>query len=351
LNWSTDGQGIFVGYEQRGPNIDNSQIGYLSSTQKKLQPITRDANSYRSLTVSADGRNLAAVQERWNDSFYVLPGSGTQSSKATPVLSQGPHFQQFNWTADGNLVAIEGGRLWRIGPGGSNSNVSQPLAASARIWDIAACGVEHLVFSAEYEGGTTSPNIWRTNADGSGAVKLTDGRNDRDPFCSPDQQWVYYHTDEHIFRVRLDGSGKPELVRAANPPPGSEFILLVTPMSISPDGETLAFTWYNSKPPGEFKLVLLNLKLPGSPRLLDVNPHFGGEVRFTPDAKSVAYEIRENGADNIWVQPLDGSPGQQITNFHSEHIGEFHWSPDGKSLGITRWYSESDVVLLQESKQ
>jgi hypothetical protein len=28
----------------------------------------------------------------------------------------------------------------------------------------------------------------------------------------------------------------------------------------------------------------------------------------------------------------------------------FHWSLDGKSLGILRGHSDSDVVLLQESK-
>ena len=44
------------------------------------------------------------------------------------------------------------------------------------------------------------------------------------------------------------------------------------------------------------------------------------------------------------------SPGGQITKFDSEQILSFHWSPDGKSLGILRGHTDSDVVLLQESK-
>jgi hypothetical protein len=28
----------------------------------------------------------------------------------------------------------------------------------------------------------------------------------------------------------------------------------------------------------------------------------------------------------------------------------FHWSPDGKNLGILRGHTDSDVVLLRESK-
>ena len=53
--------------------------------------------------------------------------------------------------------------------------------------------------------------------------------------------------------------------------------------------------------------------------------------------------------DNLWLQPLDGSPGHQITNFPTEHIVNFHFSPDGKSLGILRDHLDSDVVLLRES--
>jgi Tol biopolymer transport system component len=99
-----------------------------------------------------------------------------------------------------------------------------------------------------------------------------------------------------------------------------------------------------------FTLALLKLNSTNPPRQLDLNPHFVEEVNFTPDGKAVAYRIRENGVENIWVQPLDGSPGRQLTNFASDSIWEFHWSPDGKSLGVMRTHSESDVVLLQESK-
>ena len=71
-------------------------------------------------------------------------------------------------------------------------------------------------------------------------------------------------------------------------------------------------------------------------------------MTFTPDGKSVAYIVRDQGVDNIFVQPLDGSPGHQITNFTSEHIAEFQWSPDGKTLAVARAQNTSDVVLLRE---
>ena len=75
---------------------------------------------------------------------------------------------------------------------------------------------------------------------------------------------------------------------------------------------------------------------------------FTNAMTFTPDGKSVGYIVRDQGVDNIFVQPLDGSPGHQITNFTSEHIAEFQWSPDGKVLAVARAQNNSDVVLLRE---
>ena len=74
-------------------------------------------------------------------------------------------------------------------------------------------------------------------------------------------------------------------------------------------------------------------------------------LQFTPDGKSVAYVSRESGVDNVWVQPLDGSPGHAITDFKSEQIWSLSLSADGKNLAVMRGHSDSDVVLLQESKQ
>ena len=61
------------------------------------------------------------------------------------------------------------------------------------------------------------------------------------------------------------------------------------------------------------------------------------------------YSIRENGVDNLWFQPLDGSRGRQITNFPSDTIQTFQYSPDGKTLGVFLRHTESDVVLLHDA--
>ena len=71
---------------------------------------------------------------------------------------------------------------------------------------------------------------------------------------------------------------------------------------------------------------------------------------FAPDGKNVAYRVIDKGTDNIWMQPVDGSKGHPVTEFTTDHIRGFGWSPDGKTLAVVRGHLISDVVLLREGK-
>ena len=169
--------------------------------------------------------------------------------------------------------------------------------------------------------------------------------------CSANSNWVYYWPGvKNLSRVPLDGSGKPE------PIPGSAVegsFLAGRGIGISPDGQTLAYVVALTNvvgPTSADKIALLDVGTLRSPRMFDANPRISKGVQFTADGKSVAYPVKDKGVDNVWVQPIDGTPGRQITHFESEQILSFHWSPDGKKLGILRGHTDSDVVLLQESK-
>jgi eukaryotic-like serine/threonine-protein kinase len=351
LKWLPDGRGIFAVYQQAGPRFSRSQIGFLPDAGGELRPITRDTNTYTTLTLSADGKTLASVQLKTAQNLYLLPGAGSQSADFKPVFPQGQEVQVFNWADDGSLLVSDGPRLLRMTADGKNQTqlIGDPAAG---FFAFSQCGSNHLIASWAFHGGLNTATIWRVNADGSSPVKETDGKQDLNPACSLDGKWVYYFNlaAERIWRAPLDGSGKSELL------PGS-----VVPNSfpsgggiaVSSDGKVLTYAIEvvdAETQRGQQKIALLEAGAP-APRLLDANPRITtGGLHFAPDGKAVAYPIRENGVDNIWIQPLDGSPGRQITNFTSEQIASFHWSPDGKTLGVLRTQSESDVVLLQESK-
>jgi len=99
------------------------------------------------------------------------------------------------------------------------------------------------------------------------------------------------------------------------------------------------------------KIALVPLDAGAEPqtRMIDPDPRVKGHLSFTSDGKALIYSVLENGVENLWMQPLDGSPGRQITNFTSEVIDAVHLSPDGKSIGMIRSQTESDVVLLNDT--
>ncbi len=348
--WSPGGDDLFVTYQQKGPNLSRHQIGYVTVADGQLHPISRDTNSYTTLSLSSDGKTLATVQQKVASDFYVLPGAGSASADISPLSSGGEHFKFFNWSADGRLLISDATQLVRMDADGKNSSqlVSDPTAAILSLW---SCGNQYIVFPWALHDNSTSVGIWRVNADGSSPVKLTDEKFDTFPVCAAGQKWVYYWGGvKQLDRVPLDGFGKSE------PVPGSAVanaFLAGRGMGISPDGKTLAYVvgFTNAGAAASTdKIALLDTATLTSPRFLTANPRISKGVQFTPDGKSVAYPVAENGVDNIWVQPIDGGPGRQITHFNSEQIYSFHWSPDGKHLGVLRGHTDSDVVLLQESK-
>ena len=120
---------------------------------------------------------------------------------------------------------------------------------------------------------------------------------------------------------------------------------------LSPDGKWAAFATLEHALGHKDKLVLVNTETGQSENCWILIGYASGLIRFSHDGKAVVYPTRENGVDNLWSQPLDGSKGKQITDFTSEHIYDFHWSFDGKQLGLVRGHTDSDVVLIRDAKQ
>ncbi len=359
--WLPSGRWLLAKYEEKGPNYVRAQIGLISGAAGEIQPVTRDTNSYNALTLSADGKTLATVQVKINPSLSLLPGTGSAKNAHIESLPQMQGVQAVAWTADGKLLVSDGQAVRRMNvDGGQQTTILND--PNAWIVDIAPCGDRYMILSWAFHGGTNLTGIWRANSDGSNPIQITKGQFDYLPACSPDGKWVFYsgvdpaHT---LVRVRSEG-GEPQPVPSSNVP---RMYGLGAGQTVSPDGKLLAFNAEITAPDNPqsamSKLVLVNLDSgsPSTPRVIDPDPRIAGgagggaftnTLSFTPDGKSLAYIIRDQGVENIFVQPLDGAPGHQITNFTSDEISQFRWSADGKALAVARTHNVSDVVLLRE---
>ena len=352
LAWLPDGRGLLMVYKTA--KNGRGQIGFVSAASWKFQTITQDTNAYLTLTLSADGKSLATVQEKVTRELDLLPGSGSRESAPNQALAQEQPINGFNWAADGTLLLDESGRIVKVDADGSARRMLISDSASRASSSSACADARYLVYARFSAGSSNARNIWRADADGSNAVQLTNGKNDLTPICSPDGKWVYYLDSDadELMRVPLEG-GHAERVPGAAVPNG---IYAGGAPAVSNDGHSIAFLASVTDPEtrkGQQKVAILNTGSPVSSglRLLEPNANIAGPPgpQFSPDGKALAYVVREDGVDNVWIQPLDGSKGRQVTNFNSQQIFEFHWSPNGGMLGVRRFQTDSDVVLLHDS--
>jgi eukaryotic-like serine/threonine-protein kinase len=226
------------------------------------------------------------------------------------------------------------------------------------ILGVASCPDGSILVNWAYHSGTEGTTIWKANRDGSNPRQLTRGPEDTSAVCAPDGQWVYYLDNLFaVMRVPVAG-GRSEVVTEAK---GSNVFQYVGGIDFSRDGKRLVVYGSEVGDPvsqrGQHTLAVVDLS--GSefpvhflePDLRATSSIPAGGPKFSPDGRALTYIIEEKGNLNLWMQPIDGTPGHQITNFATERINDFRWSRDGKTLAVAREYDTSDAVLLRDTGQ
>jgi eukaryotic-like serine/threonine-protein kinase len=361
---TADAAGVFVNVTRIDSLDFRSQLAFISLPSAEMHSVTNDISNYSGLSVSADSKTIAAVLHKDNRSLFLLPPAGFTGNPPSPALAQERDSESFGWSASGDMYLAEPGKLVRISPDGTN----RAVVLNQSVTEPAGCGSDRsgttkphpIVFVTNHRSptGIDGRSVWRADPDGSNPKEISSTMSDFGPLCSPDGKWVYYMDAkaQQFNRVSIDG-GKSEPIPGV-PMPGA---IVASPyFDISPDGKTLAYLATISPASGaatesQQKIVLLALDAGSQPsrRILDPNPLISKPPVFSPDGKAIVYAIRENGVENLWLQPSDGSGpgggGRRITNFTSDLFSWFEYSLDGKTLGVLRNHPESDVILLRDS--
>jgi Tol biopolymer transport system component len=181
------------------------------------------------------------------------------------------------------------------------------------------------------------------DSDGANQRRLTTGEDDSWAWCSPDSQWVVFHSANQgfrtVWRISLEGTDLKQLTDYPSACP-----------VISPDGQWIVVYYrLETKAPWRLGIIPFSGGRPVKTMAVPDDVEFRSLVRWTPDGNSLAYIVNRAGISNIWVQPLDGRPASQLTNFKSDKIFWFDWSPDNKQLGVSHGTVTSDVVLIRDT--
>ncbi len=339
--WLPGGRGVLVVDRGRSSNYTQLQISFVPYPDARLEPVTRDTNNYSGLSLSADGEVLSTVlsEDRWNLEVMSTASSGVDAHAVASAAA----YTNFTFTHDGRLIFDKENRLFWISldSGAKGAFATVPDSADGDPWECA--DGRTVVFLSGLHGGKGSQNVWREDVSGGNLKQLTQGKLDNLPICAPDSRSVYYVDGNGIvMQVPIDGGAS----RKVSETPAAGFF------DISPDGHTVAFATIDHVAGHEEKLALVATDTGVTMKMLGLqHPRSTTLIHFSRDGKSMIYTVRENGADNLWQQPLDGSSGKYLTSFKAEHIWDFHWSPDGSKLGMVRGHTDSDVVLIRDMQQ
>ena len=339
IAWLPDSSGMFLQCRSHEANF-RSQIKFQPYPSGVVQNVTNDLNEYRNITVTADGKALATVQEQVSSAIFVggAPEKWPAEIKLNPApMSSGQTDGGWlRWSNDGKLLFTDGDfHAFGMNPDGSarvrvpdrDTNASYPTSCGQGAFVVALLR-DNMLNLFHYSQGT-------------GEMKqLTFERDAEAPVCTKDGKSVYYVDNFEgpaLKRVPASG-GAPEVV-AAKAPNGAE---------LSSDEKRITF-FQLSGSSGEHKVLIVVQNVDGGNQISLPSIGVVHIPEWAPDGRALILNKSTGAGSNLFYQPLDGSKPTQITHFDTEpmRIADYAFSPDGKQIAITRArVNDSNLVMF-----
>jgi len=344
VEWLPDMSGLVV---VAGQSAGETQLWFLSYPQGEVRKITNDLNSYRSIGLTSDGRQLATVQSSGVVNIWIAPDGDANRAVLVPTGDIG--FQSGNtltYTTDGRILFVSNesnsSDIWVMNVDGGNRKQLTANAGQNNSPAISPDG-RHIVFVSTRGGGR---GIWRMNVDGGDQRALTKGPIDAVPTVSADGKWVVYAAQGAaswtLWRVPIDGGTATEI----SSKPGNQPV-------VSPDNKYVAYLYTESSdgfaPPNRIGIISIDGSEPLKSFAFKTSGTAGTVLHWSLDGKSLLYSVNDNSVTNVWSQPFAGGPPKQVTQFKDSVMTGFAWSPDGRQLACSRGRYTADAVLLRDA--
>jgi serine/threonine protein kinase len=345
VQWLPDQNGLLMvaGDEYRR----QVQVHYISYPDGKTFNTTSDLNSYRGLSLTADGAKLLTVQLSSRFLGWTMPTADYRQAVQIPSARL-DGISTISWRSDGKILfsSPEGDRsdIWMMNPDGTGR--AQITSNAKNNLDVAVSpDNKYMVFSSNR---SENFNIWRTDLNGANAVRLTSGLSDELPTMSPDGRWVVYTSNNPakpgVYKVSIDG-GESTLISSKG----------FNAASVSSDGRYVACLYLGeSNQNAPAKLAILSINGGDPIKLFDIQNSISttvlASVHWSTDSQSIWYVSTVNNVSNIWSQPIDGGKPKALTDFKDSLIAGFAISKDSKRMFLSRGFFVRNAVLITENR-
>jgi serine/threonine protein kinase len=325
--WLGDGSGVLAIINDR--KLGNNQVYFVSYPEGQRERFTNDLSTYGAccLDITSDDKKVVAVQTALTSDIFLVPGGDAR--QARQITSGDPVGFGVRFGRDQLFALNLRGELMQFNLDGSNARPF--IGGLDRIQSGARCGNYIVVVGAK-----DGLNLWRANLDGSNLTRLTDTGGANNPSCTPDNKTVLFTDGSSMFSVPIEG-GRVQPATQFQPNTGYVFY--------SQDGKYLAAVYGAAR--FNHRVHISVTEVASGKVVADFEFPLGADSpRFSPDNKSIQFLLTRDGAKNVWAQPFDGRALYRVTNFPTGDAFGFDWSPDGKTLVMSRGAIRSDVVLM-----
>lgn len=342
--WTHDGAGlVFIGTKAgEGYSTRRDQVYFLSAATGEARRLTTDGNRHQilSLGITAADEILVVPFNRSSQIWQMNPSGEAQTAvQITSGLADGR--AGLAAMADGRIAYVarigENLSVWTAGADGADQKqltFDPPFLEEVQ----ASPDGRFLVFSAHIDGYN---QLFQIDPDGANLRQLTFGQTHSiDSAVSPDGNWIV-HTSQ-----TFEGSLLKTTLQKI-PSSGGTPVLLADydcmAPNYSPDGKFISCVYNQSK------FVIISAE--DGTILKTFEPvqvaYFNTGARWTPDGRALVYIARRKNFSNLWRQPIDGGPPEQLTDFTNGELHNFTFAPDGSRLYIARGFEIRDVMLIK----
>jgi len=316
------------------------QVDYPGGNERR---ITNDLNDYGAVAVSSDGKILSSLKREVLSSLQIRSSDQPENSKIAENVKDPLYFW---WSGPDQVLVNTRGMELKMANLASGETTSIRTDPAHTHWEPSLCGTDDVVAS-----GTASADgpwgVWKLNLTTGVYKQLTSGSADFYPQCTADGKWVVYYEGAHrrLMRVPTDGGTPVQIGDKSGW------------FDLSPDGTKLVNLFTDAQDVNGLSDPILQListkdwKEVWTARM-GTTMSVRNMVRFMPDGHGALFEAVVDGKENLWVHPFDAAPPRQFTHYDdTAGIEDFHWSPDGKKLGIIRVKRTADAVIFRDVKK
>jgi Tol biopolymer transport system component len=318
-------------------NGDVNRRLWIAAQGKRAELLFPTLDDYRSVTLSGDGRRLAAINLTRAVALKIAVPSEQWAVKPLTADRGDPGVYGAAWKSNGEIIYVESGaegrRLWSMHADGTGATQLTRVGRD-RAGDVypRGCHDGSIVFTSF----RPTPSVVVRRQDGSETTVGTGFF----PDCSDEGRIIFTtYGSQNLAHSIVDRNGQAVPTHCLD-------ASLLHP-TFSPDGTTVAGFTLDLKA-NHWTMTTCDLST-GKVRTLwhtSLRDSRFPWIRWRPDGRSLTYLSPRDGALEVWMIPLDGKPTREGF-VDGEAAFALDWSRDGTKLLYAAGKTRSDVLMYE----